>query len=64
MTQYLWELPEVTTVANAVLLTHRFRHRRNPQKLPQSCATPLKSGRSGDQSQVLSRTTNSNPRST
>jgi hypothetical protein len=34
----LWELPEVTTVANAVnavFLTYCIRHRRNLRQLPQ-----------------------------
>ncbi len=34
----LWEIPEVTTVAKAVDLTHRFRRRRNLRKLPQVTA--------------------------
>jgi hypothetical protein len=37
-TRDLWELPEVTTVANAVRQegrVHRLRHRRNLRQLPQ-----------------------------
>ena len=37
-TRYLWELPEVTTVANTVRQKGRIRrlcHRRNLQQLPQ-----------------------------
>jgi len=38
----LWELPEVTTVANAVCQANRFRHRRNLRKLPQGHGVSFK----------------------
>ena len=38
----LWELPEVTTVANAVCQANRFRHRRNLRQLPQGYGVSFK----------------------